>query len=327
MNRESILDPGGQATEAGPLPVRLCQTINGKTKRMPEESTAAEPETTEGYFRTGDGVRLFQRRVKALGELKGHIVIIHGYAEHCDRYQFVTDYFAPKGWDCWTVDLRGHGESEGARGFVNRFEEYFYDISAFLDQVKQQRQQSQPLFLIGHSMGALAVSRWLEVKSGTEELKGLNISGVVLSSPFFALKLKVPGLKRAAAALLSGLLPRLALANELKASDLTRDEAVQKVWEADPKLVKKIPTRWFTEALKAQKEVFRDCARIQIPITIHHGEDDPVADPKSSERLFDLLTVEDKSYKRWAGLRHEIFNEIERQLVFGEIEQWLNTHR
>ncbi|MDF1660336.1 MAG: alpha/beta fold hydrolase, partial [Planctomycetota bacterium] len=155
---------------------------------MAEETTADAPEKTESFFRTGDGVRLFMRRIKPVGEVKGHIAIVHGYAEHCDRYEFVTDYFSQRGWDCWTVDLRGHGESEGGRGFVKRFEEYLYDISAFLDQVKQGR-ESKPLFVVGHSMGGLAVARWFEAKAGTEELKTLNTTGIILSSPFFALKL------------------------------------------------------------------------------------------------------------------------------------------
>jgi lysophospholipase len=294
---------------------------------MVEESTKVELETTEGFFRTCDGVRLFQRRVKPKGvDAKGHLIIIHGYAEHCDRYKFVTDYFGSKGWDCWTVDLRGHGESEGARGFVKSFEEYLFDISAFLEFVRQNRKSNNASFLIGHSMGGLAVSRWLESKAGTDEFNETGLNGVILSSPYFGLKLKISGAKKGAAKLLSKLVPRFGLANELKASDLTRDEVVQKVWEADTKLVKKVPSRWFTEALKAQEEAFRDCARIQLPITIHAGGDDPVADTDVSQRFYESLTSKDKSFKSWGGLRHEIFNEIEREQVFGALEAWINAH-
>lgn len=292
---------------------------------MAEEPTATAPEKTESFFRAKDGCRLFMRRVKPTGEIKGHLAIIHGYAEHCDRYGFVTDYYSSKGWDCWTVDLRGHGESEGARGFIKSFDEYLWDISAFLEQVKAVR-EDKPLFVLGHSMGGLAVSRWFEVKAGTEELKALDATGMILSSPFFALKLAIPPLKKAAATLLSGLVPRLALANELKASDLTRDEAVQKVWEADQKLVRKVPARWLTEALKAQEMAFKECSRIQLPVTIHQGGDDPVANPEASERFFQSLTVSDKSYRSWSKLKHEIFNEIEREQVFADLERWMNQH-
>ncbi|MDF1663481.1 MAG: alpha/beta hydrolase, partial [Planctomycetota bacterium] len=81
-----------------------------------------------------------------------------------------------------------------------------------------------------------------------------------------------------------------------------------------------------TEALKAQELAFQECSRIQTPIVIHQGGDDPVANPEASERFFQSLTVEDKSFKNWSKLKHEIFNEIEREQVFGDIEQWINKH-
>ena len=70
----------------------------------------------EDYLRTADGVRLYarRRRPEAAGEAV-RLYVIHGYAEHCRRYSFLEDDMVERGWEVRTGDLRGHGDSEGAR--------------------------------------------------------------------------------------------------------------------------------------------------------------------------------------------------------------------
>jgi len=50
-----------------------------------------------GYFKTFDGVGLFERRWESDGEAKAHLALLHGYGEHCGR------------WTCfatWTLSWR-----------------------------------------------------------------------------------------------------------------------------------------------------------------------------------------------------------------------------
>lgn len=274
----------------------------------------------ERYFRSADGTRLFCRRVPASGEAVGRLAILHGYAEHCDRYRFVTDYFSAAGFDCWTMDFRGHGRSEGRRGFIKRFAEYYDDIEGLLALMKTEG-GGEPLFLVAHSNGGLATTRWLQERP--ERAASFAPVGLVLSSPFFALKLKVAGLQRGLATALSGVMPNFSLPNELKAEDLTRDASVQEAWERDEAMVRKVPARWFTEALKAQDALFPAASLLRLPLTLHHGAADPVADPRASERFFEVVGSEDKSLKLWPEYRHEIFNELGREAVFAEVEAWI----
>lgn len=268
----------------------------------------------EGFIRSSDGVRLFQRQTPTQ-DIRARVLLTHGYAEHCDRYQEVAQHFASRGFETWTYDLRGHGESEGSRGFVRAFDEYLLDMDAILAHLGEQDSKSKPLFLVSHSMGALVTVRWLQVR-GDKAMKQHGVVAVLLSAPYLALKLKIAGVKKFAAHCLSGLVPKFTLPNELKASDLTRDPKIQEIWSQDKKLVTKVPARWFTEALKAQDLAFRDCSLIRCPIHMEHGSADPVADPEATQRFHDALQGQQKSLKMWPGLMHEIFNEVERQEVY-----------
>ena len=65
---------------------------------------------------------------------------------------------AERGWPCYAIDLRGHGNSDGADGIRRwKFRDYEHDVlQAILDL-------PSPPVLIGHSMGALIVRRVLAI--------------------------------------------------------------------------------------------------------------------------------------------------------------------
>jgi len=63
----------------------------------------------------------------------GTLIVTHGAAEHSDCYQRFAEEMAPKGWTVFVWDLRGHGRSEGKRGYVNRFQDFSNDLDAKVD--------------------------------------------------------------------------------------------------------------------------------------------------------------------------------------------------
>jgi alpha-beta hydrolase superfamily lysophospholipase len=65
---------------------------------------------------------------------------------------------------------------------------------------------------------------------------------------------------------------------------------------------------------------------LKIPILILHGAEDKVVNPSGSEVVFAQASSVDKTLKMYAGLRHEIMNEPERDQVLGDILAWLEQH-
>ena len=69
-------------------------------------------------FTASDGVTLFRRVYEPAGEPLGELLFGHGIGENSSRYIQAARAFAAAGWRTTTWDLRGHGRSEGPRGYV-----------------------------------------------------------------------------------------------------------------------------------------------------------------------------------------------------------------
>lgn len=75
------------------------------------------------------------------------VVLLHGWQDTCDTFQFVIDAF-DRDWPLAALDWRGFGRSEWPRdGYW--FPDYFADLDALLDLLSPER----PARLVGHSMG------------------------------------------------------------------------------------------------------------------------------------------------------------------------------
>ena len=102
------------------------------------------------------------------------LLFVHGaYVNStCWEFNFIP-YFQRNGYDCYTVDLSGHGNSEG-RERVDDF-----GLNDFVDDLTLARQKiGRPTIVVGHSMGARVLERFLENSYDQDEA-----SGAVFLSP------------------------------------------------------------------------------------------------------------------------------------------------
>jgi len=287
-------------------------------------SLALMPTTTsdEGFFPARDGVRLHWQTVRPPGDyataaVLAHVALIHGYAEHLGRQMLPALALAKAGYVVHLIDVRGHGQSGGKRAFVERFEDYLSDLDLFLAKVKEEA-SDKPVFLLGHSNGALIAARYL-LDHPTA------VRGAILSSPYLRLKLAVPGIKIAAGKLFSKILPSLPMKNELKPEQLTRDPVIQEETRKDPQYQQIATPRWFTESTLAQKTLLRRASEFVTPVLVMVGTADPIANPTGGTEFFEGVTSKDKTLKRYEGLLHELFHEPERERVFADMISWLST--
>ena len=82
-----------------------------------------------------------------------HVVcLIHGIGEYAGRFQRVAEYFNRAGIAVVSMDLRGHGRSEGKRGHCAPREEILKDIDSLIEYGKEFY-PGLPIILYGHSMG------------------------------------------------------------------------------------------------------------------------------------------------------------------------------
>jgi lysophospholipase len=270
----------------------------------------------EGSFPSRDGIKLFW--VSSMPEgAKAHVAIVHGYAEHIGRYAHVFDHLNGAGFAAHGFDCRGHGKSGGTRGHVRVFQEYLDDLMLFLERVKIAA-GGKRVFLLGHSHGGLISARY-----ALSHPPGL--AGLVLTSPYFRLKLQPPAIKLLAARLLGRIMPALPLGNEIRDEDLTRDAEMVARHKVDPLLLKTTTPGWFQASTAAQLEVLAGAPGFTLPLGMFVGAADPIADPAAAREFFDRAGSTDKTFTDYPGALHEVLNETNRAEVLAAISGWLDA--
>lgn len=271
--------------------------------------------TTSSTVQTPDGLTLVGgHHVPA--EARARVVLIHGYAEHAGRYAEVIAGLTAAGFECHTLDLRGHGRSEGVRGHVMRFEDYLADVDLFLESLPGTR---LPRLLVGHSLGGLISLRYVLHRPDA-------FGALAVTSPFLLPAMPVPWLKETLANAVSRVAPTFLLDSEIDARGLSHDPAIVEAYVADPMVFKTVNPRWFFEVRKVQDEILARAGEIRLPTLFLLGGADPIAQPERGRQVFERLGSADKRLRVYDGLFHEVLNEVERARVLRDLLDWLGEH-
>jgi alpha-beta hydrolase superfamily lysophospholipase len=223
---------------------------------------------------------------------------------------------AAVGFSSYAFDLRGHGRSEGRRGHVRSFGVYLQDVDRFRREVEVFTPSGLPLFLLGHSMGGLIALRYLEGYR-------TQLTGAIISAPWLATAMPVPRWKATAAAALARVLPSLPLGNGLKPEHLSHDRRVVDDYRADPLVHDRITPRLFLEASAAMGLVLQHADRVTAPLLFLVPESDRIVDAQRSLQFARQLPAHLTTIRTYAGMYHEILNEVDAHLVVRDIRHWI----
>src|SRR3984957_21083246 len=115
---------------------------------MPPEASSAEDvcllagdiADLHGFVTSVDQTRLFYRHWPATTAWNGRVVLVlHGIGYHSAPYKVIADALNPHGTEVYGLDARGHGLSQGRRGFVGTQAQVGADVESMVRLVKQQK--------------------------------------------------------------------------------------------------------------------------------------------------------------------------------------------
>ena len=273
----------------------------------------AEPSTLSA----ADGTRLHALRWP-VERPRAALLLSHGLGEHAGRYAPLARDLAPRGIEVHALDHRGHGRSGGARAYVARFSRYVDDFEAFRRQVAGGLPAGLPVFLLGHSLGGLIALRWLEAHPHT------GLAGAILSAPLLGIAKEAARWKTALSGVLSTLLPRLPIHNEIDPSELSGDPAYVRSYREDPLVHARITPRLYTEMVAAMGEAVAEKDRLPRPLLFLVPGADSIVREEETLRLAESLAG-DVTIRRYPGFRHESLNEVERARPVGDVVEWMEA--
>ncbi len=264
---------------------------------------------------------------------KAIVQMIHGSAEHKGRYYEFSQYLNDNGYAVMVSDNRGHGLSVNAQyplGYMDSYQKIISDqylISQYFRSLYPQKQ----LIILGHSLGSVFARIYLEKYDN--EIHKLILSGTV---PYFpptpiALSLaktltKIEG-KEAHSTLLRTLAMNGKDSRWLSASKKNRENFLK-----DPLCGFAYPNESILtlfEAVEELKETTHfECKNPNLEIMSISGENDPVTGGRIGlNETFKLL--QDIGYHKfinnvYAGMRHEVLNEEECQIVYKDVLDFIS---
>ena len=247
---------------------------------------------------------------------RGVVVISHGMAEHALRYARFAATLNAAGYDAWAMDHRAHGRTLGPDGFGDFGEGGFDALVDDIDQlieIAAAERPGLPIVLFGHSMGAGAAQQFAPRGSG--KIAALILSGTTLRHPDEPI---VPF--------------NDAFEPARTAYDwLSRDEAEVDKYIADPLCGFEGQTvkNGFKRNDRRRVDPDRlERIRADLPVLLVAGDADPVNRGLKGieylEQKWREAGVQRIDRQIYAGGRHEMLNEINRDEVTRNIIEWID---
>jgi alpha-beta hydrolase superfamily lysophospholipase len=273
----------------------------------------AVPTTEAGKLNGVGGLQLFFRSWRPAQSARAVVVIVPGFNSHSAYYAWTGEQLAAVGLATYAVDLRGRGQSDGERFYVQRFGDYEADADALV-RLAKSRHAGLPVFLLGHSAGG--VVSCLYALDHQSELAGLICES-------FAYEVSAPDFALAVFKGLSHVAPHAHILH-LKNEDFSRDPQVLAQMNADPLIAHETqPTQTLAEMVRADEKLKASFQQITLPVLILHGTGDKSTKPAGSQFFYDNAGSTDKTLKFYDGSLHDLLNDLDRNTVIEDIKNWI----
>jgi alpha-beta hydrolase superfamily lysophospholipase len=263
----------------------------------------------------GTGGNLFIRSWRPDQPARGVVVIVHGFNSHSGYYPWAAEQFRSNGLAVYALDLRGRGNSDGERYYIENIAEYIGDVHALVKLAKA-REPGLPVYMLGHSAGGVTSCVYaLEHQS--------ELAGLICES--FAYQVPAPDIALAIIKGVSHLAPH-AHVLRLKIDDFSRDPKVVQAMKDDPFVGDEVqPSVTVAAMVRADERLKEEFPRITIPLLILHGTDDKVTRPGGSQFFYDTAGSKDKTLKLYEGYAHDLLNDIGKEAVMTDIQHWIDA--
>ncbi len=311
------------------------------------ELGADEMNVQESFVTALDGSEIYLRKWLPERDPRGIIQIAHGMTEHAGVY---TDFIAAlleAGYGVYAHDHKGHGKTVKREEDYGHFEpnvgwnEAVSDVIFVSETIRKE--QTCPLFLLGHSMGSFLSRRAVQLKG--ELYDGFLISGTggnpgllgSIGHKVATIEMKLRGEKTK-----SPMLNFLSFGNfnshfkpnRTKFDWLSSDNNQVDKYIADPLCGFICTTSFYRELFSGVLEVnkleeYKKTPKT-LPIHIFSGDRDPVGDMgkgvKEVYENYKKCGVKDVTLRLYENGRHEMFHEVNRDEVFQDLISWLDGH-
>lgn len=278
-------------------------------------------------------------------DVRAVISIVHGMAEHTDRYIDIARYLAEKGFAVFMHDHAGHGKSISGEDDLGFFGEKDGSKNITIDvksvvEIAKKEYPDVPVIVWGHSMGSFVTRKFIADFPG--ECNGAVICGTSGANPAAGAGIAIANLiiTLLGSRYRSGMLDTMAFGAYNKKFDkvtgfewLSENEENVSTYVADKLCGYRFTSAGFRDLFTlladvSSKEWFSKVPS-DLPLFLISGDMDPVGNyGKGVTQVYDKLKAtnhKNVSIKLYKNLRHEIHNEKCSAAVLDDIIEFAST--
>lgn len=288
-----------------------------------------------------DSLELDCLLIKPNKEIKAIVEIAHGMNEHKERYIDFMKFLAKNGYASFIHDHRGHGKSIKNINDLG----YFYDDNASyvvedlhqINEYLKNKFKDKKIILFGHSMGSMIVRKYISKYAHT--IDGLIVCGSPSKNNASKLGLKVVKLLKS----IKGERYRSEFVKKLMFGGFDKKGSEPNSWVCHNKEILKLYNEdelcKYTYTLNGYENIIKlmidiynpkiyNRNNLDLPIYFIAGNDDPVIKSKKdfNEAINFLKKIGYHNIDNtlYDDMSHEILNEVNNNLVYDDILNWLN---
>ena len=270
---------------------------------------------TKSFFEGVGGLKIATTSWRPAGTPRAVMVLIHGFNAHSGYMAWPGEQFAARGLAVYALDLRGRGESEGERFYVEKFSDYLTDVNTLVSQARSEY-PGLPIYVLGHSAGGVIASSYVFEHQH-------EIAGLVCES--FAFDVGLPHLVQLALEGVGHLAPHVHVFS-LHNEDFSRDPDAVARMNNDPLIAKESqPAETAAELLKAAERLKANMPAFTVPVLIIHGTADKATRPAGSQYFYDHAASADKTLRLYDGHFHDLLNDVDKEKVMSDVQAWLDA--
>lgn len=243
------------------------------------------------------------------------ITLVHGFGEHCSRYEPYILAFKEQPIAFLGFDLYGHGNSDGKRGTIISYESLLNDVALVLNTSKTHF-PNLPHFIYGHSMGGNIVLNFLLRRP-------VDLAGAIVTSPWLKLANEPPAWQQKLVSLFRLIFPNVTIASGLDVNAISSQVDEVKKYIQDPLNHGRISFRLFHAIAQRGNWAMQHIQKLSVPMLLMHGMADKITSLQASIEVFESnRTLID--FVPWEGKFHELHNENVRDQVAEEVIHWMH---